>query len=63
MSAPFARVAGQVAARRMFSSTARTQKAASAASELRALFGKTAQNPQPADWGKVVRDRSQTFGV
>ncbi|KAK9779790.1 hypothetical protein AB5N19_08126 [Seiridium cardinale] len=61
MSAPLSRAAGQLMAKRLFSSTARTNSVhASASSELRALFKKSATESQPTDWGRILRARGST---
>ncbi|KAI1868557.1 uncharacterized protein JN550_006473 [Neoarthrinium moseri] len=62
MSAPFSRTAGQVLARRLFSSTSRAQSVhASAGSEFRALFKPaSSMGSQPTDWGRIIRTRAVT---
>ncbi|KAK6077062.1 aspartate aminotransferase [Seiridium cupressi] len=61
MSAPLSRAAGQLMAKRLFSSTARTNSVhASASSELRALFKKSTTESQPTDWGRILRARGST---
>ncbi|KAH6657945.1 hypothetical protein BKA67DRAFT_656181 [Truncatella angustata] len=64
MSAPLSRAAGQLAAKRLFSSTARTNSVhASASSELRALFKKSTTESQPTDWGRIFKARAGTLVI
>lgn len=59
MSAPLSRAAGQVMAKRLFSSTTRVNSVhASASQELRALFKKSTTESQPTDWGRLIRTRA-----
>ncbi|KAI4597171.1 hypothetical protein KJ359_004683 [Pestalotiopsis sp. 9143b] len=64
MSAPLSRAAGQVMARRLFSSTARVNSVhASASQELRAMFKKSTTESQPTDWGRIIRSRASVLAL